>query len=1420
MAKQTLVWTVLPNGVDPVDGSLLVSLLVSPRLEPAGAPRRLETFPDFAGPNATRWTQTVRAAKYRFRYGAKLFDCAGADLDARVDLPDDASWDALLRPDTLVRDHTFKDRTATTVVSFDTVAAHGLLQQTYRDIAGTGSDLPTVATLLANPTIQTLVGAVARTDRESHNEKTGLRRIDAIFDQYRADGFKSRGPLERLLHTFQLFHTPPSKPGTQKYTPAQVGAGDPRLAAEWQTFERAQLPAATAFAKMFDFHEIVSAMQQYPRLLRRLGLVLDFRIPKGVFTQSPDALLSVEVTLASGAQGVTRKSVNARTHARLATRVFEPVPTPNGGAAQSYAIDRGLLRPDERLFVLQADVDGGMHKLINFARTLLLKQDADRQVDPVTKLPVRAGLPGLRNGGMSLVHRGRGPALGKVFARSKATNTAAMAAAASPELWWEDLVLGFRADAWDRTTKRWRSLCERVSQYELDGGAVTIPDVLEESTIRMAATSAADGSRPDLVYLHETIVTWAGWSLAARAPINVVGKDDTVTDPNADIPPGMRLATTFAAAPGSLPRLRYGRSYALRARVVDLAGNSLPPNPEDYADEHPEDRAAPYLRFDPVPAPNLALVRSGAGVEGPLEGESMDLLAIRTFNDVFNDPTPSAQKARRFAVPQRTNVREAELHGMLDAGGKLDPSTFGMLAAQDKELTSHVISLPGPLGTADSPAEYAVLDEGGALPYLPDPMSETIAARFLHHPKIAPTKVIDIPLYPSGSWPTAVPFQITVYESATDAPSYDAGAHTLLVPLAKAGRATVRLSSRLTPDALEKLGVWRWLATPGLAGQAREGKLWALTPWRDIEVVHAVQRPLLLPDILSVSLHRNRGNTYVVPTVRSVCSIASTARVDLRAAWNEPRDADTGGRNLAKTDTATTVKITDPTMYGASHDVQPVTTLPGLAEHVIPAPDQIEIGPGKFRAPTRMHEFGDTRYRRIEYWYDATTRFREYLPTEVLTDAIGPGLRLPTEKRIMVTGQKMRTWVPSSATPPAPKVLYVVPTFEWIRTTDNAGTQSSMRRGGGVRVYLDRPWNETGYGEMLAVVLLPGATPAADANGAPYKSCVTQWGNDPAWKSPFVAGQSPKRTDFPLARFQADPTGAWLPAFAPIEEADQQSGPFQVTNLSLPGTDALPGPGVDIAPHDVFFDADRQLWYCDIELNPGLSYFPFVRFALARYQPTSVAGTHLSNVVMADFMALTPTRWLSVAPGASPVTHRVAVYGNTHSANAGWTENRAEGMSVRNPFTGEVREVLPSGISQKNIIEVWLERLDPDLGEDLGWTRVSTTTIADGAGGFRPLRPDLHARPVSQRQVRRIESLVAEREFATVLNEGLLEAAFAIQPMWSGSVTAADGLLEGRRYRLVIAEFEEYLVDDASPYDGRETAKDRRLVFVEHVELR
>ena len=94
--------------------------------------------------------------------------------------------------------------------------------------------------------------------------------------------------------------------------------------------------------------------------------------------------------------------------------------------------------------------------------------------------------------------------------------------------------------------------------------------------------------------------------------------------PDASAPPervinealtALGLEIVAAHQPGSLPRLRFGRSYRFRLRAVDLAGNG-PTLAEADAKVGPAapDLTAPatgaaairYLRFEPVAAPVLA----------------------------------------------------------------------------------------------------------------------------------------------------------------------------------------------------------------------------------------------------------------------------------------------------------------------------------------------------------------------------------------------------------------------------------------------------------------------------------------------------------------------------------------------------------------------------------------------------------------------------------------------------------------------------------------------------------------------------------------------------------------------------------------------------------------------------------------------
>ncbi|MDK2744428.1 MAG: hypothetical protein NDI90_16120 [Nitrospira sp. BO4] len=1445
MAQQSLIWTALPNGFTPDRSGLRLSVMLSPRLDPEAPIGKLGMFfPDWED-----WPQTLSSARFDVTYNGSTVSISGTTL-VGPNRADSVVWKAVFDATTNVKGFQYIDRSPSVLLSYDAGLMAQTIEELYKDLAGSATDqMLRVSELLDNRRWKGFISNVRELDRSSIDPHTGLRDPGRQFNALRRGLLEIDNPtlmvsqLFNMLTRFQLFHTPPAASVVKQ----NQRLDDLRIKGRSREHLRTDLPKPEDIGEMIDFHQIVAAMGSYPTLLRRLGFVVDLVLDPGSFAASAAADLSVRVVFPAGALQIQSTVDGAPvTRARLSATRFDAVPDPS---ADNLLADGLLDLQPTRYGLLQVDVDGAGLKAMNLARSLGRRvDDIESRVDPTTRYEDEIGTPSLRTAGLMLVQKERAGTLKKRFDENKIRNaqleSQLSGGAATVKLHAQDLVRGYRIDIWDSVTARWHSLCQRTARYELgDVPPVVVPE--EESTVRLAATRSSDEtSNTDILYLHEILVSWSGWSLAARPPGRAISVDDTVDktrdDSDAKVPPGLNFKSSFVPVKGSLPRLRFGRSYWIRARAVDLAGNSLAPLAQDYGNEQPLIHARPYLRYEPVAAPVVALLSESGTVERPLEGESMNRIAIRSFNDTAaGNLVTTAQVAHRAAAPPQVSVRDAEQHGMLDAEGKVNADLFNLLAHQmDVDPRNPLAAIreeklltQGPLDTAGAQTSFAVYENGRALTYLPDPLATEVAVRVFDHPNIADTKIIRIPLYSSTSWPEARPFVIEVYDHPNESPYYDATAHRLRVPLPKAVWAKLRLSMALAPEALSLMGVFQWLAAADQNAQrdrALSGQHWMLTPWTLVEVVHAVQRPLLNPDFVALSiLDRSFGETSALPLAQVRCNIDSTDRLDLYGEWHEPSDDplkdSQGPVDRHRRDVAFQVKITGPQHYALNNGISP-----GTPEHTISSSDMIGInGAVHQRIAAKAHEFHDTRYRRIEYWFDATSRFREFLPGSLLT-TLQDGKRVPTDVNIKITGTRQVTWVPSSAPPPAPKVLYVVPTFAWRREVDEQGNFLSWRRGGGLRIYLDRDWNASGYGEMLGVVLPPKEfvdDPNTAPAGAPYKNYVTLWGNDPIWASGFVPGLAPTLAHFPLARTAPDPTGAWLPPNAPVDEKDQRPGPFLVSSLPISGLQGR-GSRVDVAPHDVFYDEARQLWYCDVEIASTAAYFPFIRLALARYQPTSSPDVHLSNVVLSDIMALTADRWVNVTPASDARKIRVAVFGVSYSESSAHREaTDADSTPLINRLTGRVEYLTPATVSERSIVQVWVERLDTRWGEDFGWYKVSEVIIsqripvpATSTSELPVALESIFGRVVSSEERLQTRDLFSARDVARLTPSRLVDLIHMWQTLWEGDIVFPE-FPTGDRHRLVIAEYEEYLIDDDHPYDKTPTRKGHRLVFVEHIEF-
>jgi hypothetical protein len=324
-----------------------------------------------------------------------------------------------------------------------------------------------------------------------------------------------------------------------------------------------------------------------------------------------------------------------------------------------------------------------------------------------------------------------------------------------------------------------------------------------------------------------------------------------------------------------------------------------------------------------------------------------------------------------------------------------------------------------------------------------------------------------------------------------------------------------------------------------------------------------------------------------------------------------------------------------------------------------------------------VHRIGDTRHHTIRYRFRASTRFREYFDPALITSSG------PRDDGLSVVGPEVRLEVPSSARPSAPIAAGVLPLFRW-----DAGTEPEQplatrrRRRAGVRIYLERPWFSSGKGELLGVLLAPGG------NDAAVRAPVSQWGADPVWVSAPVARRAMFLELDNLLRIAGleDRPGDAAPVAGPVV-------------LPLPD-----GSDVTVLGYQPRFSTERRQWYVDVAIDPGSAFWPFVRLAIARYQPDSIDGCHLSAPIRCDYVQLTPERTTNVS--RTDVRHvRVVVNGPI-----GIRQPPGGGGTI-GPAPPATIEAYEAWVRQHRLVVARLQRVDPAIPTDLGWETVATTEL-------------------------------------------------------------------------------------------------------------
>ncbi len=1006
-----------------------------------------------------------------------------------------------------------------------------------------------------------------------------------------------------------------------------------------------------------DFHQMLSFAANHPTLMRLLGLVIDLEFtpvppaPSGPSTVQVNAQWKPQLSTTKDFFPITRCLIDAA-HFLAAPRASDP-----------ELVDGALpLENQDRYEIVEIDQDGVGLKTMHFADNLGRSRLSRHLTDDT---PKSYAPPSLRSGGLSVARMGHATKLVESFQRSKNLNDSFKSAPIVLDA--EDVTRGFVAHVWDSKTAKWHSLTQRMGTYEFLNKPETVK-VEDEAAIIIGPTSSFEGSTTDL-YQQETLFRWPGWSLAAPRPGKAM-----VLDPAHDTgghsqriesvaAEDFRLQLRFQAAKGSLPRLRFGVQYRIRARGVDLAGNRLDFGDPKAPDPHATRRIT-YARFEPVEGPFL-LLRLPRTM-----GESVERMVIRSnFNEA------AAADNQRHLSPPKTSQLMAEEHGLFDTAAGIDHNAFRLIGARENE--SYQTSPQGkkdPLDIEDS--RYFDVDQLN-VPFLPDPLARGAALRGL--PGRPAGDVLLMRFLPSGkAWPEFANIRIILEEGTASKSEPRSDGRVLLIVLPKAEVVTVRYSCFLNLNDLAQMGIWLWLdekVRKQLEAAAVTGQVWALTPARELVLVHAVRQPLKTPEFDRLAAGKVLGQTFATLGGPLSFSRKSTATVKVFASWPEAIDEGPGAKDPTLPP--------HPEQKGFAFDVPLDVGFGGAAK---PPEDQVTFGALK-------HEFHDTKYRRVTYNAVASTKFGEYFAKRVNTTLTGTAEKLidnagfvPGTVRVTAgdgtatfnlnkdytldyakgtiarlkdgsikdgdpvrivyqhppttreTEKPVTLDILNSARPAAPKVLYVLPTWGFTQKKGARGTVRSHRRGGGLRVYMDRPWWSSGEGEMLGVVLFRPVRFFQFQPPDPLKPYVTQWGVDPIHSTGSTSL-------FPtLDRF-------------PLREVE----PERLVTL-----DERPaGELVRVAGHQVDFDPERKLWFCDIDVITDRSYWPFIRLALARYQPKSLTDAHISRVVMADFAQVAPDRSVIITFNSGDATRfRVTVIGLSYTGrkDAGGTFRGGPGL--------------------------------------------------------------------------------------------------------------------------------------------------------------
>ena len=754
---------------------------------------------------------------------------------------------------------------------------------------------------------------------------------------------------------------------------------------------------------------------------------------------------------------------------------------------------------------------------------------------------------------------------------------------------------GFRVDV--RENREWFSLCRRRVTYRTDENSWEEED--EGIFTPNPVTNDGGGAQQ-----HEELLRW---NTSGSLVVSMPGKVSDGNEPNPTFLGSVRYAERLPLS--GLAALRFRHDYAMRLRSVFAGGYSLKLTDilTTAADTDDEGVTAihRFRRSESVAAPLIVTDSKNPGIcnDPGKDGDHPNEHRVYCSADMR-----AGKVAVRYVHPPNVTEEDILLSGELDL---MKPEDSYRLFKRFADL-----------------APSSASDVRG----LPDPDAIGASFRFrlrgqnvVGSAQTCPVNSTNVDLVPgcdtSGSlsfyrdrktWPSFRPIRLEV-SAVRQGPTqvrFDW----------KAGRIAVRLAPGATVESHIQT-----IPRTTAKRQLKEDD--------GVPLFSSLKDDYLVPSRLLLSSVSTRSVERLTPTEVGVASEAfflskhATKKPTTAPIWGAPEVLRTQGQNLAIIRDSPVFDQWTTGKLSLSYTWQELScaNVPGGLTFAkkegnseeISVGEDLGTNDGELSLSPRQLDFSvlfdDSKARDISAHLVAHGHF---------ADCFGATLSAGRQE----AGAKKEFVIPNCAVPRPPVVKYALPLTSLKRESETR-VRRSVRKSNAIRLYLSGCWSDTGRGELLGVVCAPHSQESlSDSDRRQNEKFFSQWGAEVLFRTKAL-GDGPFAHHFEWATVLFDGVQAVTP-----EEARKN---IRVDRPAI------------VAGHKVHYDEIRKCWYSDISVPAARnSFLPWIRLGLARFQPDSIFGCHVSPVVLSAFCQFLPDRTVTVVrSGADPRMLQISVAG-------------------------------------------------------------------------------------------------------------------------------------------------------------------------------